>query len=521
MKRVLRVAVVALLLLTLFANVGLLAGIQLTREPAPAPLSAQRVLKASRPAIVLIQSNYTVSASLPQPVITDAAWTRIDNQLQPRFGRDITNQAQYDQAAMELVLSNPDAYYSAGSSISDSFAMGATGSGFFVTEDGYLVTAAHVVSANKDEIQAEMITQTDDPQFTADLRNRIKSDWASYSPTSGQIDGLVAFTVRWYKKYLSIDKVDTKYYVGTGTVETGDRLTATGVRASVVSIDPTKGGHDIAIMKAAVTGVPALSLAAGSPHLGQATFAIGYPRKGYLDEAVPLAQTIPATMTEGKVLLVDSRTPGWTAWGTSAEFTHGDSGGPVLDANGSVLGVISYAQTDAQGNQALGSGFFVPSQWVVADLASQGVKPTSKPTDLTPTYYKALHEGDNQRYKNELVLLEDIQARSPFHAYVKDDISSTQSQVLAGNDKTPPDLTVYEPAAAEVSAGVVLLAILVWIGLGITGRRRRLEPAPEGVTSATTEAIAAPVPALEPPTEVVSDPAEVLRDSAPLEMPNS
>jgi hypothetical protein len=191
----------------------------------------------------------------------------------------------------------------------------------------------------------------------------------------------------------------------------------------------------------------------------------------------------------------------------------------VLDANGNVLGVISYIQPDAQGNQALGSGFFVPSQWVAADLASQGVKPTSKSTDLTPTYYQALHEGDNQRYKNELVLLEDIQARSSFDTYVKDDISSTQSQVLAGNDKTPPDLTVYEPAAAEVSGGVVLLAILVWIGLGMAGRRRRLEPAPVTVAPATTEATMVPVPSLEPVTEVVSDPAEVLRESTPLETP--
>src|SRR2546421_12747068 len=112
------------------------------------------------------------------------------------------------------------------------------------------------------------------------------------------------------------------------------------------------------------------------------------------------------------------------------------------------MGIVSYSQVDSQGNQVPGGGFFVPSEYISADLASQSIKPSADPKSLTATYYQALREGDEQRYKTELLLLEDVRARSPFDAYVKDDISSTQSQVLAGNDKTPPDLTVYVPTAA-------------------------------------------------------------------------
>ncbi len=413
----------------------------------------------------------------------------------------ISTQAEAAAAVINIVVSNPDAYFSPGSPITDSFNEVSTGSGFFVNENGYLVTAAHVVSADKSEVRAEAVAITKDPSFVTYLRGTITKYWAGNPDypalTDGQVNSLLSFYQRWIDKYLAVDKIDVQYY------------------PSVVSIDPTATGHDIAIMKADVTGVPTLQLAADSAHLGMATYAIGYPRKAYLQESVPEAQTVPATMTSGQVLLVDPRKGGWTAWGTSAQFTPGDSGGPVIGPDGAVVGVISYKQVDAQGNQSLGSGFFVPSQYIAADLSSQGITVASGPKTLTSTYYHALAEGDVRRYKTELLLLEDIQSRSPFDAYVKDDITSTQSQILAGNDKTPPQFANYVPAAAASGGVVALLAIVVWIGMGIAGRRRRPALAmAEPVAETTAESLDPHWS--EPATDMVSSPQEVLRESKPI-----
>ena len=81
-----------------------------------------------------------------------------------------------------------------------------------------------------------------------------------------------------------------------------------------------------------------------------------------------------------------------------------------------------------------------------------------------------------QRFKTELMLLSQIQARSSWDSYVKDDIGATQSQILAGNDKTPPELTGYVIPAAATSGGLILLVIIVWTALAITGRRRKPVP---------------------------------------------
>ena len=530
MRRVLRIGVIALLALAVVGNAGLLAGVVVTREPAPGPLSAQRIETASRPAVVFIQSNYKVDISVPEPVLNDAAKNALLARVEQMINAgEVTTLDQAKAAIVNLILSDPDGYLSPGTPQTDTFDQVATGSGFFVTQDGYLVTAAHVVSADKTEIRDEAVSETNDPAFIADFRKEISTEFSNeqLSISDAQIDSLVSFYQRWVAKYLSVDKVDVKYYLGTGKVQAGDNLTANGARASVVSIDPTKGGHDIAIMKADLTGVPTLQLAAGQPQLGQSTYAIGYPRQGYLAESVPLNQTVPETMTSGKVLLVAQQPSGWTAWGTSAQFTHGQSGGPVIDGKGNVLGIVSYSTLDAQGKQTLGGGFFVPSQYIAADLASQGIKPVSTPKDLTPTYYHALAEADIQRYKTELLLLEDIKAQSPFNAYVGDDISSTQSQILSGNDKTPPDFASYVPAASETSGGLIVAVLVLWLVMAVAGRRRRpvivpvaAEPAAEAPPEVEAQAPVAPAPipqpALEPATDVVSEPAAVLRESEPV-----
>jgi serine protease Do len=522
--------VIGLIALVLLANATLLGGIIITREPAAKPLDAQRIMTASRPAVVLIQSNYAITGSLPDVTISDANWQKLVKQVQNMIlsGQIAYSQAAAEQAVVNLVAGNPDAYFSAGNRTSQDFSMVATGSGFFVTEDGYLVTAAHVVSADKAEIRAQALTIAEDPQSIIDGRKQLKDDFVrdtGIALTDAQVDRLMKFWLHWIDKFLTIDTIDVGYYLGAGTVETGDHLKSIGARASVVSIDPTSTGHDIAIMKADLTGVPTLPLATSSPRYGDSTYVIGYPRQGYLQEDVPLAQTVPMTMTSGKVHTTESRPGGWDAWGTDAQLTHGNSGGPVLSSTGDVLGVVSYHNVDSQGNQVQGQGFFVPTQYIKEDLATATAVPHGGPKTLTSIYYHALAEGDIHRYKTELALLAQIQSRSSWDAYVTDDITSVQTQVLSGNDKTPPDLASYAPASAGSAAATIVLAFVVWVLMWAVGRRRRrvvavpiaapAEPGAESALQAATEVQALPpTPANgEPETNLVGSPHSVLRDS--------
>lgn len=481
MRRVVRIAVVALLALAIVANGALAVAIVLTREPAPRPLTPERVATASKPAIVFIQSSYTITTSMPQPAIKQSAF---EDALKPRiYSGEITTPDQWQQAADRLVFANPDAYYANGNTVSDTWNDWATGSGFFVTEDGYVVTAAHVVTASKAEIRDSVIAETKTQAFVTDFKNTVKKDFSEYAASDAELNNFVDFWQRWIARYITVDKIDAKYYLGTGgSVQAGDTITTSGTRASVVSVDPTEGGHDIAILKAAVSGVPALSIAGSDPQMGAATYAIGYPRTAYLQETVPTNQNVPIAVTVGKVQRMNSRTSSvgtWSVFGTDAQFTHGDSGGPVVDAKGNVMGVISFIIPDANGNQLPGQGYFVPSSFIKEDLAKASVTiaPDPAETNLTDTYYRALAKGDNGRYKEELNLLLSIQSRSAIDAYVGDDINHARTEIVAGNDKTPPDLSGYVLPGAGAGAGVILLAMLSWLVIALTLGRRRATPA--------------------------------------------
>ncbi|TME70696.1 MAG: trypsin-like peptidase domain-containing protein [Chloroflexi bacterium] len=515
--KVVRFGVSALLALAVIANGALLAGIVLTREPAPKPLTTQRVAKASAPAIVLIQSEYAITTSLPQITISTATWDALDK---PYLNRYFSGQMSWEQvqaAEHQTILDSPDQYFSAGTTASDTWNLFATGSGFFVTQDGYLVTAAHVVSASKAEIHDGIIADTKNATWTADVKNTIKKNWANWQISNTQVDIFLGFWQRWIARYITVDAITSKYYLASGsTVQAGDNMLKSGARATVVSVDPTVGGHDIAILKADVSGTPTLPLASATPHIGDATIKVAYPRVPYLQESVPLDQAVPTVMTEGHVTRQNPQQGGaWTAWGTDAEFTHGDSGGPVLDAKGNVMGLVSFAAVDSSGNQLPGQGYFIPAQYINEDLAKSSIAVAKDPKDLTNTYYKALAEGDNQRYRTELAMLENIDARSSFDSYIKDDISRAQTEVLTGQDKTPPELTVYVLPAAGSAGGVILLVMLVWLGLAIAGGRRRpaVVIAQPEVPAAAPVMPAPVVTANGPASDEVTSPQEVLRDS--------
>jgi serine protease Do len=347
------VAVAALLGVVVLADAAYGAALVLTREPAARPLTGQRILHASRPAVVLVQGVYTVKASLPHPDLSPARQDDITNQLiaMIRSGRLPLDEARVAQAGFDIIASDPDAYFSASTDRSDdSFTVYAGGTGFFVREDGYVVTASHVVTATADDLKGEVLELEKQPSTIAEVRDSIRKSAqdAGLSPTEAQLDRLTTFSQNWVNKYLTMDSVETRYVVAAGaTVQAGETLNSTGIAATLVKSEPVYPDRDVALLKADVHGVPALRLAGGKPRAGQADYVIGYPRKEYLKDAAPFNESVPIVLTSGHVRSSIDR-GAWSAIGTDAVMTHGNSGGPVLDGRGDVLGVVSFG-TDTSG----------------------------------------------------------------------------------------------------------------------------------------------------------------------------
>jgi putative serine protease PepD len=168
-------------------------------------------------------------------------------------------------------------------------------------------------------------------------------------------------------------------YDGSGDIVTNDHVVdgATAIKvklpsgksytATLVGSDPST---DLAVIKvdAPTSELKPLSLADSSKvEVGDGVVAIGSPFG------------LPGTVTTGIVSALDRTIQAPNQFSiqgsiqTDAAINHGNSGGPLLDLQGKVIGVNAQIESDSGGND--GVGFAIPSntvKTVVAQLISNG-----------------------------------------------------------------------------------------------------------------------------------------------------
>jgi S1-C subfamily serine protease len=170
-----------------------------------------------------------------------------------------------------------------------------------------------------------------------------------------------------------IDKdghVVTNYHVVQGATEVEVRFSNDDtLKASIVGSDPST---DLALLKvdAAPSALTPLLLADSEQvQVGDAVVAIGNPFGLERTVTAGIVSALQRNVTAPNGFQIDHVIQ------TDAPINSGNSGGPLLDARGDVIGVNSQIQTGGSGNGNVGIGFAVPSNTVksvVAQLLESG-----------------------------------------------------------------------------------------------------------------------------------------------------
>jgi hypothetical protein len=157
---------------------------------------------------------------------------------------------------------------------------------------------------------------------------------------------------------------------------------------------------------------------------------------------------------------------------TDAAMTHGNSGGPVLDEQGRVVGVATFGSVDpSTGREVAGLNFAVPVSVVHELLAPASIEPAEG--TATSKYRLALDAFDKRWYKRALPLFEDVKALDPTHPSVDRFIASAQAGISQGRDRTPRELLGLPLTLFVVlTAGVALLVAGVLVAALMRRRRR-------------------------------------------------
>lgn len=152
-------------------------------------------------------------------------------------------------------------------------------------------------------------------------------------------DAEALFYLKVYKEDGSLKTVGSGFLIGRGLALTAAHVVQDGASYEAVFGDgkSVKGlvlqasdaDTDVAVLSIQAGARKTLELAAGAARSGQRVYALGYPLKG-----TPI-------ITEGIVNAPAAQVNGVSRLLTSAQIASGMSGGPLLDADGRVAGIVS------------------------------------------------------------------------------------------------------------------------------------------------------------------------------------
>ncbi len=472
---------------------GLLGAVLAVATGAPAraadaeePLTASQLAARTYPGVQLVQVDFSATLSVPDgrpdQKAVDALTARLV--LQAATGAIGTSQAEIVEAFVSEVAKDPFRYLKpAKTRRSVEASLSGFGTGFVINPEGYMVTAAHVVQPDAAELRTAFARSGLDT-FTREDIASLEGDGISYTPE--QVERLTEATQRWYARYLKVGKVSSTVSAQIGVTDIGTDKETSGRPVEVVSVGEPYPGKDVAVLKLdGVAHIPTLGLGDDADvSEGDTLRVAGYPAASTFSSGLSEDSQVQPTITEGPLTAIKKTEGGSPVFQTQAPASPGNSGGPVLDDRGRVVGILVASAVDENGVALEGQEFVIPVSVVREKLREQNVEASS--SDTTQAYDKALAAYFSRYYSRAMPDFQRVKALYPEHPYVNEFIAQTQTAIDQGKDETPVATWVWLAVA-----GGVLLLLLLLAGLVLLLVRRRRKRA--------RAAVAGPWPPAGPP----------------------
>jgi S1-C subfamily serine protease/rhodanese-related sulfurtransferase len=218
-------------------------------------------------------------------------------------------------------------------------------------------------------------------------------------------------------------------------------------------------GRDLALIKIQDGAYPVMSITDKEPKLGDDLHILGFP--GVVRDHELLSRTAlkEASATKGQLSGFNTDAIGQDVIQTDASAVYGNSGGPAVDDNGSVVGVMTFISL--RGNaEVQGFNFLIPAKDVRAFLAGTDVRPgESRFNPVWAAGVKALLGG---RYSLALEKFRDADGLLPGLVVVKRSMQEAEYKLAH-----PPPRPF--PWAWATAGALALLSVSTW---GVWGFRR-------------------------------------------------
>jgi len=333
-----------------------------------------------------------------------------------------------------------------------------TGTGWFVDGRGYVVTNAHVVDpAHRlppwvtHELKKKAIEQACvEPQLKArglmhgqrpDVEERIRQAAASVALAGANLEAQPSITVmlsNGVKLPAQVQKFSPPPSVDSAGKPTPD------------------SGRDLALLRVQDGVYPAIGLTMREVQIGDPVHILGFPGVVLSHELLNQNVTLEASATNGAVSGFKMDVINQDLIQTDAPAAHGNSGGPAVTDDATLVGVMQFVSLSASGANVQGFNFLIPARDVGKFLQGTEVKKPGE-SKFNPIWAEGVELLLSQRYKAAVAKISEANALVPNLTDVKHSLEQAQEKV-----KNPPP----EPFPwALATLGVTVLSVGAYGGM--------------------------------------------------------
>lgn len=430
-------------------------------------LSPVQIAERNKPGTVMIQATFRGTVSVIKPEFDDAALRNLALEVKEGLEDEgVFTKDLFWNIYIKTFCANISKYMMKGSqTVSKELNTTMIGSGFIITPDGYVITNAHVVDENDESTKQNFVRQA----FQEIIRDDAKEIESSMGRNLSEDEAKALTDANsWYfSQTLSVGRIQKEFSIVMGISGDKTEIIPMVIPAKLVTQGSAIPGKDVAILKLTEKHIyPTIRIGDDKTmRVGDQVYALGYPAVATFHPLISNESISEATLTRGLVSAKKNMKDGWEVLQTDASITHGNSGGPVSNEQGEVIGLATFGSIDQQrGQEVQGMNFIVPVTIVKEFIEKADISPAM--SDISLAYESALDLFDKAWYNKALVKFKEVKSMNNSFPFVDKFIEETDSNINKGLDKEPKGI---DPMYYYIGGGTLLLIL----GLIFVLRRKK------------------------------------------------
>lgn len=340
------------------------------------------------------------------------------------------------------------------------------GSGAFISSHGDILTAGHVIDPPQGAFDA-FVLQDLAPQIASDLQTKCHIAATPDAVVAFYTNNSGGFSVT-YDSPLSKVWLDTSY-VGTYSEAKVHDVTSYPLTVTAKS---TYQKNDVAIIHVNLNNTLSVPIGNSDDVAPTDTLTIlGYPGNGDINHFNSPKPTDFLTESINQVFVsaIKTNDNGGTIIQVGGNVEHGDSGGPALNAQGQIVGVVSFGGQDIPA----GTSFFQATSSVAPLLAQAGVD--TKPGAMQTQWHTALTDYASTapgHWHKAVADLTALQTNYPQFKGVKKYLDFATQQAQTEADVSQPLGLDTNTLIGAGLGGLAVILLLTLIIVLVSSRRR-------------------------------------------------